>query len=126
MLDRETLHYKDVVAVKYAELVYNGLWFTPLREALDAFVDSTQGPVTGTVRLKLYKGNIISAGRKALSACTAKILPPSGRRTSTTSRTPRASSTCTACRSRSRPNGLPISGWTCPSRITRFKRWTDV
>ena len=63
VLDRETLHYKDVVAVKYAELVYNGLWFTPLREALDAFVDSTQGPVTGKVRLKLYKGNIISAGR---------------------------------------------------------------
>jgi argininosuccinate synthase len=63
VLDRETRHYKDVVAVKYAELVYNGLWFTPLREALDAFVDSTQGPVTGKVRLKLYKGNIISAGR---------------------------------------------------------------
>ncbi len=65
VLDRETRHYKDVVAVKYAELVYNGLWFTPLREALDAFVDSTQGPVTGKVRLKLYKGNIISAGRSS-------------------------------------------------------------
>jgi argininosuccinate synthase len=65
VLDRETRHYKDIVAVKYAELVYNGLWFTPLREALDAFVDSTQGPVTGVVRLKLYKGNIISAGRSS-------------------------------------------------------------
>ncbi len=65
VLDRETMHYKQIVAVKYAELVYNGLWFTPLREALDAFVNSTQGPVTGTVRLKLYKGNIISAGRKS-------------------------------------------------------------
>ncbi len=65
VLDRETRHYKDVVATKYAELVYNGLWFTPLREALDAFVDSTQGPVTGKVRLKLYKGNIISAGRSS-------------------------------------------------------------
>ena len=65
ILDRETLHYKQVIAVKYAELAYNGLWFTPLREALDAFVNSTQGPVTGTVRLKLYKGNIISAGRKS-------------------------------------------------------------
>ena len=65
ILDRETLQYKQVIAVKYAELTYNGLWFTPLREALDAFVNSTQGPITGTVRLKLYKGNIISAGRKS-------------------------------------------------------------
>ena len=65
VLDRETLQYKQVIAVKYAELTYNGLWFTPLREALDAFVNSTQGPITGTVRLKLYKGNIISAGRKS-------------------------------------------------------------
>jgi argininosuccinate synthase len=65
ILDRETLHFKEMVAVKYAELVYNGLWFTPLREAIDAFVNATQGPVTGTVSLKLYKGNIISAGRKS-------------------------------------------------------------
>lgn len=65
VLDRETLHFKEVAALKYAELTYNGLWFTPLREALDAFVDSTQGPVTGVVRLKLFKGNIISAGRKS-------------------------------------------------------------
>jgi len=65
ILDRETMHFKEMVAVKYAELAYNGLWFTPLREAIDAFVDATQGPVTGSVRLKLYKGNIISAGRKS-------------------------------------------------------------
>jgi argininosuccinate synthase len=65
VLDRETMHFKDMVAIKYAELLYNGLWFTPLREAIDAFVNSTQGPVSGTVRLKLYKGNIISAGRKS-------------------------------------------------------------
>ncbi len=65
VLDRDTIHFKDVVALKYAELAYNGLWFTPLREALDAFVDSTQGPVTGVVRLKLYKGNVISVGRKS-------------------------------------------------------------
>jgi argininosuccinate synthase len=64
-LDRATLHYKDILAGKYAELVYNGQWFSPLREALDAFVDSTQTRVTGTVRLKLYKGNIIVAGRKS-------------------------------------------------------------
>ena len=65
VLDKETMQYKDIVALKYAELAYKGLWFTPLREALDAFVDSTQGPVTGEVRLKLYKGNIIPAGRRS-------------------------------------------------------------
>jgi argininosuccinate synthase len=61
-LDRATMHYKEQVAIRYAELVYDGMWFSPLKEALDAFVDSTQLTVTGTVRLKLYKGNIISAG----------------------------------------------------------------
>jgi argininosuccinate synthase len=65
VLDRQTIAYKDQVALKYAELVYDGQWFSPLREALDAFVDNTQGPVTGSVRLKLYKGNILSAGRKS-------------------------------------------------------------
>ena len=65
VLDRATLQYKDVIALKYAEIVYDGLWFTPLREAIDAFVNSTQGPVTGTVRLKLYKGNVIPAGSKS-------------------------------------------------------------
>ncbi|MCL2513268.1 MAG: argininosuccinate synthase [Oscillospiraceae bacterium] len=61
-LDRDTAHYKELVAAKYAELVYFGQWFTPLREALDAFVDKTQETVTGEVKLKLYKGNIINAG----------------------------------------------------------------
>ncbi len=61
-LDRDTMHYKEQVAVKFAELVYYGQWFTPLREALSAFVDSTQQTVTGEVKLKLYKGNIIDAG----------------------------------------------------------------
>jgi argininosuccinate synthase len=64
-LDKATMHYKDILAVKYAELVYNGLWYTRLHEALDAFVGVTQENVTGTVRLKLYKGNIIIAGRKS-------------------------------------------------------------
>jgi argininosuccinate synthase len=64
-LDKYTMHYKDFVAVKYAELVYNGQWYTQLREALDAFVKVTQQKVTGTVRLKLYKGNVIVAGRKS-------------------------------------------------------------
>ncbi len=61
-IDRDTLHYKDLVAQRFAEIVYYGQWFSPLREALSAFVDSTQKTVTGTVRVKLYKGNIISAG----------------------------------------------------------------
>lgn len=61
-LDRATLHYKEQVALRYAELVYDGVWFAPLREALDAFVNSTQRTVTGTVKLKLYKGNIMPAG----------------------------------------------------------------
>ena len=61
-LDKETMHFKQHVAVKFADLVYNGQWFTPLRDALSAFVDSTQQTVTGDVKLKLYKGNIINAG----------------------------------------------------------------
>lgn len=61
-LDRDTMHYKEQVALRYAELVYFGQWFTPLREALAAFVDKTQERVTGDVKLKLYKGNIINAG----------------------------------------------------------------
>ncbi|MDD2554570.1 MAG: argininosuccinate synthase [Desulfotomaculaceae bacterium] len=64
-LDRVTLHFKEIVAVRYAELVYDGVWFSPLREALDAFVDSTQKTVTGTVRMKLYKGNCTPAGSKS-------------------------------------------------------------
>jgi argininosuccinate synthase len=64
-LDKDTEHYKAMMAVRYAELVYYGLWYTPLREAMDAFVDKTQETVTGEVRLKLYKGNIINAGVKS-------------------------------------------------------------
>jgi len=64
-LDREVLHFKQHIALKYAELVYYGLWFTPLREALDAFVAETQKDVTGTVTLKLYKGNVAIAGRES-------------------------------------------------------------
>jgi len=61
-MDRATLHYKELVASRYAELVYDGVWFSPLREALDAFVDVTQRTVTGNVRMKLYKGNCTPAG----------------------------------------------------------------
>ena len=61
-VDRDTAHYKDQMAPKFAELVYNGLWYTPLREAMSAFVDVTQQYVTGTAKVKLYKGNVIGAG----------------------------------------------------------------
>ncbi len=61
-LDKETSHFKQVVAQKLADLIYNGQWYTPLREAMDAFVDKTQETVSGEVKLKLYKGNIINAG----------------------------------------------------------------
>jgi argininosuccinate synthase len=64
-LDKATLHQKLQLALKYAELVYNGQWFCPLREALDAFVDVTQRNVTGDVRLDLYKGNVIVTGRRS-------------------------------------------------------------
>lgn len=62
ILDRDTLDYKKLVAVKFADLVYEGKWFTPLREALQAFIESTQQTITGEVKFKLYKGNIIKAG----------------------------------------------------------------
>ena len=61
-LDKETSHFKAIVAQKMGELVYNGQWFTPLKDAICAFVDKTQETVTGDVKLKLYKGNIINAG----------------------------------------------------------------
>ncbi len=61
-LDRDTFHYKELVASRFAELTYFGQWFTPLREALSAFVTKTQEHVTGEVKLKLYKGNMINAG----------------------------------------------------------------
>ena len=64
-LDRATAHYKDMMAIRFAELVYDGCWNTPLREAMSAFADSTQQNVTGTVRVKLYKGNVIPAGVKS-------------------------------------------------------------
>ncbi|MDR0800738.1 MAG: argininosuccinate synthase [Endomicrobium sp.] len=64
-VDRDTLHFKQLLGPKYAEIAYYGLWFSPLREALDAFISETQKYVTGSVKLKLYKGNIITAAREA-------------------------------------------------------------
>jgi argininosuccinate synthase len=64
-LDRTTLHYKQKLALDYAEMVYNGLWFTPLRESLDAFFEKVSEPVTGDITLRLYKGNIEPVSRKS-------------------------------------------------------------
>jgi argininosuccinate synthase len=65
VLDRNTLHFKQKLALDYAELVYNGLWFTPLRKALDAFFDVTNANTTGEVTLRLYKGNVEPVSRKS-------------------------------------------------------------
>jgi argininosuccinate synthase len=65
VLDRDTMSYKTLIAQKYAQLVYDGLWYTPLREAIDAFVDSTQEIATGVVRMKLYKGNCTAVASKS-------------------------------------------------------------
>jgi argininosuccinate synthase len=62
-LDRETLHYQQMLALRYAEMVYYGMWFTPLRESLDAFFTQSQKRVTGTVKLSLFKGNVSAASR---------------------------------------------------------------
>ncbi len=64
-LDRGAAHLKDELMPRYAELIYNGFWFSPEREMLQALIDKSQPPVTGTVRLKLYKGNVSVEGRKA-------------------------------------------------------------
>jgi len=80
-LDRETQHYKALVAPKYAELVYNGLWYSPLRRALDAFVAATQETVTGMVRLKLFKGSAVVVGRRAPKSLYSHDLATFGRST---------------------------------------------
>jgi argininosuccinate synthase len=80
-LDRDTQHYKALLGPKYAELVYNGLWYSPLRRALDAFVTATQETVTGTVRVKLYKGACTVVGRKAERSLYSHDLATFGRST---------------------------------------------
>jgi len=64
-MDRDLMHLRDSLIPRYGQLIYNGFWFSPEREALQAFIDKSQETVTGTVRLKLYKGNVITAGRKS-------------------------------------------------------------
>jgi len=124
VLDRETLHFKEMVSVKYAELTYNGLWFTPLREALDAFVDSTQGPVTGTVRLKLYKGNIISAGRKSKFSLYREDFATFGQEDVYDQSHAEGFITLYGLSLKVRAlNGLPVSGMNMPKPdYSRFKR----
>src|SRR5207237_872106 len=74
-LDRDLMHFKQHVALKYAELIYYGLWFTPLRESLEAFVASTQKNVTGSVTLELYKGNITVINRESEHSFDRRLLP---------------------------------------------------
>jgi hypothetical protein len=75
--ERDVMHFKQHIALKYAELVYYGLWFTTLREALDAYVESTQKEVTGTVTLSLYKGNVAVVSRESTIRFTVQIYLPS-------------------------------------------------
>jgi argininosuccinate synthase len=74
VLDRELMHFKEAIALKYAELVYYGLWYTPLREALDKFIDETQKYMNGVVKLKLHKGNCTVVGRKSPNSLYKKEL----------------------------------------------------
>ena len=96
-LDKESMHFKAQLAQKMGELVYNGQWFTPLREAISAFTDDLQKTVTGDVTLKLYKGNMINAASPARTPCTMSRPPPSVRTRTTIRQTPTALSTCSAC-----------------------------
>jgi argininosuccinate synthase len=73
-LDRETAHYQQLLSLRYAEMVYYGLWFTPLRESLDAFFSNSQKRVTGTVGLRLYKGNVNFTSRKSPNSLYHKDL----------------------------------------------------
>ncbi|MBU1998517.1 MAG: argininosuccinate synthase, partial [Candidatus Omnitrophica bacterium] len=79
VLDRDLAHYKQIIALKYAELIYYGLWYSPLKEALDGFINSTQKHVTGSVKLKLYKGNCVAVGRKSPHSLYRKELSTYGK-----------------------------------------------
>lgn len=79
VLDKETLYFKEIVSLKYARLIYEGLWYTPLKEALDKFIDKTQRTVTGTVKMKLFKGNAVCVGRKSPNSLYKKELATYGK-----------------------------------------------
>lgn len=80
VLDRETAHFKEIISLKYSELVYYGLWYSSLKEALDNFVDSTQKHVTGSIKLKLFKGNCIPVGRESVYSLYKKELSTYGKK----------------------------------------------
>ena len=101
-LDKHTMQYKDIIAAKYAELVYNGMWYSKLRQALRWFRRCHPRDVTGTARLKLYKAILSSPGAEAPTASIVKITPRSAKKMSTISKTRKASSSFLACRSRSK------------------------
>ena len=100
-IDKEAFHFKESIAQKMGELVYNGQWFTPLREALSAFTDDLQKTVTGDVTLKLYKGNMINAGVTSPFTLYDEQTASFGVDRTTISPMRPASSTCSACPSRS-------------------------
>ena len=79
VLDRELSHFKEIISLKYSELVYNGLWFSPLKEAIDGFVKSTQKHVTGSIKLKLFKGSCVAVGRKSAHSLYKKELSTYGK-----------------------------------------------
>jgi argininosuccinate synthase len=79
VLDRELAHFKEIISLKYAELVYYGLWYSPLKEALDSFVNSSQKHVTGTIKLKLSKGNCVAVSRKSAHSLYKKELSTYGK-----------------------------------------------
>ena len=91
-LDREVSHFKQHIGLKYAEIVYFGLWFSPLREALDAFVNKTQKNVTGSVVLSLYKGNVSVVSRNPRTRFIAPTCLPSPWATATTRKMQKGSS----------------------------------
>ncbi|HKZ55877.1 MAG TPA: argininosuccinate synthase [Anaerolineales bacterium] len=124
VLDRDTLHIKDLLALEYADLVYNGQWFSPLREALDAFVDNTQGPVTGAVRLKLYKGSVIAVGRRSPLSLYREDFATFGQEDVYDQADARGFIRLFGLPLKVRAlNGLPISGLDMPHPdYTRFKR----
>ncbi|MDD4953956.1 MAG: argininosuccinate synthase [Candidatus Omnitrophica bacterium] len=79
VLDRELAHFKEIIALKYSELVYYGLWYSPLKEALDGFVQSTQRHVSGSIKLKLFKGNCVAVSRKSAHSLYKKELSTYGK-----------------------------------------------
>jgi len=79
ILDRELAHFKEIVALKYSELVYYGLWYSPLKDALDGFVNITQKHVTGSVKLKLFKGNCVAVARKSAHSLYKRELSTYGK-----------------------------------------------